>query len=254
MFWRPVTRGLLAAIVVMTLAAVATADLIQKDSADFPANFRYEMDSLPCDVNHDGNSVNDFEALWGAGGTNSVSEGVWSISGKSNLMSSENPGRIWEANSSYFTWANGYTIEARVKILSTTSSPFKVAANPFGTANFGIMRISATGEAFENEAAFADTNSDDFHVFRMAQAASSDLWYLWRDGVLKGTTTVQGFTCPGIPQLWYGNGGAVADASVQVDYVRFTSGAYAPVPEPAATTLLATAMIGLLAYAWRKRK
>lgn len=254
MFWRPVTRGLLAAVVIIGLAGMAAADLIQKDSADFPAKYKYEMDSLPSAVDQDGNSVNDFEALWGAGGANNVSDGIWSISGKSNLMSSEDSGRIWEANQSAFTWTNGYTVEARVKVLSATSFPFKVAANPYGTANFGIIKIGATGEAFENEDPFADSNSDDFHVFRMAQAAGSDLWYLWRDGVLKGTTTGPGFVTPNIPQLWFGNGGSVTDASVQVDYVRFTSGAYAPVPEPATATVLATGLVGLLAYAWRRRK
>lgn len=254
MFWRRVASGLAVVALVGWATGVATADLIGKDSADFPAKFKYEMADLPSAVDQDGNSVNDFQELWGAGGTNSISGDVWSISGKSNLMSSENPSRIWDANQSDLTWANGYTVEARVKILSSTSFPFKVAANPFGTPYFGIMKVSSTGEAFENEDAFADNNSDDFHVFRMAQAAGSNVWYLWRDGVLKGTTTAPGFNCPGIPQLWYGNGGAVADANVQVDYLRFTSGAYAPVPEPATLTLAALGMVGLLAYAWRRRK
>jgi len=31
-------------------------------------------------------------------------------------------------------------------------------------------------------------------------------------------------------------------------------GGFAPVPEPSALVLLGSAMLGLLAYAWRKRK
>ena len=52
------------------------------------------------------------------------------------------------------------------------------------------------------------------------------------------------------PAGGYGLLGSASNAVMTVDYVR----AYAYVPEPGALVLLATGLVSLLAYAWRRRK
>jgi hypothetical protein len=50
---------------------------------------------------------------------------------------------------------------------------------------------------------------------------------------------------------FYGDGGP---ASYDLYYAKVATGAYVPTPEPSACILLVTGLIGLAAYAWRKRK
>ena len=63
-------------------------------------------------------------------------------------------------------------------------------------------------------------------------------------------------TLSGYPQIYFGDGSGTLGGTVDVAYVRFTAGAWAPVasPEPSAMMLLTTGLVSLLAYAWRKRK
>jgi hypothetical protein len=98
-------------------------------------------------------------------------------------------------------------------------------------------------------------NTDDFHTFRVAQAPGAASFSVWRDGVLLSSGLPSGGPWAGAAFNIGDFAGATAGVA-QIDYVRFTPGAYAPVavPEPATISLLASGLIGLLAYAWRKRK
>jgi hypothetical protein len=100
-------------------------------------------------------------------------------------------------------------------------------------------------------------NANDFHVFRIAQLANQDSFSVWRDGALIGSGLTSAYTASDVtPLLYVGQAvaGEAVNGATQVDYIRITSGAYAPVPEPSTIVLLVSAMFGLLAYAWRKRK
>jgi hypothetical protein len=100
----------------------------------------------------------------------------------------------------------------------------------------------------------SNDNSGDYHVFRLTQLPNANSFSAWRDGVLLGSGLTGGMALGS--NLALGSEGSIWRGTANVDYLRFTSGAWAPapIPEPTTLTLLLTGLIGLLAHAWRKRK
>ena len=106
-------------------------------------------------------------------------------------------------------------------------------------------------------------NTDDFHVVRMATDSSVDpddgnyYFHIWRDGTYlgKGRDWMPWHDSPTefVNRLMIGDLSGATAGTFEIDYLRFTDGAFAPVPEPS-TFVLATGVLGLLAYAWRRRK
>ena len=151
--------------------------------------------------------------------------------------------------------STGWTVEFRVRI-GTETAPGKAANGAFGlTTNdgstnagqpFGVgqSKFGAFGNVFDTS-----DNTDDFHVFRLAQDLSDATTYAWRDGVPVGSYA--GFQYNyGTPEMYWGDGsGDIGGPTVLVDYVRFTPGAFEPVPEPMSMMLLAWG-----AVPWLRRK
>lgn len=170
--------------------------------------------------------------------------------------------------------AVGFTVEFSAKIISQASSGTSTRKAPLVclasghtgrydlyVSSFGTMQRQDTGSGTTENLMDTNSNMDDFHVFRIVRepdvGAVTGKAYYYRDGILisdplgvVGLETVSPETL-----LTFGDTSDDMNGSVSIDYVRFdTTGAYAPVPEPSTIALLVTGLIGLLAYAWRKRK
>lgn len=251
----------MAAIAVVgwwTSSANATI-LTTKDSAAF--DYKYEMDAAPDAVDLDSNGTMDFRTTNGgtvSGGTLSMS-----VSGPSGCYTSDTVGQIWPGKATFNT---GYTIEARVKILSATAYGYGLQGIPGPTSvsqpcsELWINTNKLVWNDGPSAIVLADgqDNTDTFHVFRLAQepgvgAPGSAKYSVWRDGILVTDSLSEAFMNGGLERLVFGAFASGNSSTTETDYVRFTVGAYAPVPEPMGIVLLGSSACGLLVYAWRKR-
>ena len=115
----------------------------------------------------------------------------------------------------------------------------------YGTNNTGTVLVSGT-----------DMNTDGFHTYRLAYehnatTPTNSVYHVFRDGVdLTGGTGVARRAGVATTRLIVGDccsgAGAVNTMDIDVQYVRFTPGAFAPIPEPSGAVLTGAAALGLL--------
>jgi hypothetical protein len=154
--------------------------------------------------------------------------------------------------------STGWTLEFRVQIgtdaSEATLGAFGVGVND-GSSNAG-QAFGVGQNQFGSFAGVFDTsdNTDDFHVFRLAQNAASGTTDAWRDGVYVGSYAGNQYNF-GTPEMYWGDGsGDIGGPTVLVDYVRFTPGYFEPVPEPASASLFILGMAGVFRFVVRRRR
>ncbi len=209
------------------------AQLVPANSASF--TYKYEMNYLPEDVSHvdlDGNSVADFSLT---GPHVGVSSGILTIASynENNYFNSDSVGNIWYNNSASYK-ANGYTIEFRAKVLDSPgfAGSFLIGAVPSGSTQNSLLSIKGGATFWGNGGTQLSTasNTDGFHVFRIAQLpnpSGNASYNVWRDGTLLAS----GLSAPvtgSYNRLLFGDASSQIDGMTQVDYVRYTPGVYAP--------------------------
>ncbi|AQT68184.1 hypothetical protein STSP2_01339 [Anaerohalosphaera lusitana] len=221
------------------------------DSQNF--DWKYEMDVQPNNQDLNNSGSDDF---WD-GGALTVSNGVAIGTGDDTYFRTDYGGSIWRDE---ITGA-AFTIEFSVQILETgeegTAGTMGMYARNLETGGGPYLNVARSGQTLINTQATLDLgsqdNTDGQHVFRVAREGDGSVW-VYRDGVMLnpngqpivGDLSVFNNDIFQIGDIWStGHSG-----DYEIDYVRLTDGAYAPVPEPA--TMLLLGLGGMLTL--RKKK
>jgi hypothetical protein len=248
------TLGLLVVGCMLAMAAPAGAAMM--DSADF--TWQYEMVNLPDETNLDGNEPDppgvptmDFTRL--GGGTTTTDGNILTMTDSKMCYYYNNlANQTWQLDPN-ISYANGYTYEARLKVAPGSGSKgISFIASPEENV-WAWLNISSGGQGWGD--ADVDVgeqldNTDVYHVFRVAQALGAATYSVWRDGKLLSDSLGTGFDWD-VDMISFGGYGDHWGGTFEIDYLRFTSGAYAPIPEPGTLVLLAGALMSLLV--WRRR-
>jgi len=247
----------------------ATIDTFaEKDSATF--GYQNEMDVLPTASNLDGNGVNDFEVWFSnasplivptvAGGILTIPESAANGGGFTYQSADGTAGLAWE--NSGITVSTGFTVEFRAAVDTTAGviALIQVAAapNPGSVAyNIGVNSsglIDLPGTSYTNP-----TVDTGFHTYRIAsEGGVANRFYVWIDDVAvygfdDGAAYNNGSSTVNKDQFYFGDGSSSARGELLVDYIRWESGAYAPIPEPNGALLVGLAGIMVAIGRWRRR-
>ena len=236
------TTALLLTVVTVLLASgmcgTASAAIINtKDSADFNT-LSWEGDSVPA-------------AIYGI-----VASPEWTSDGSNNVIVQDGAAGM-AGSSGAFSAANGWTAEWRMKLdvnnLPATVLDGRAALNVHladDSATAGHFQVLAMGRnpanefvVFDNLAGntihFEGGDALQFHTVRLAVEGTggANEIKLYVDGV--EVTSPVGAAGPHNRQWWGDEGAVVSSGTAIVDYFRYdTTGAFAPIPEPATMVLL----------------
>ncbi|MBN1911785.1 MAG: PEP-CTERM sorting domain-containing protein [Pirellulales bacterium] len=138
------------------------------------------------------------------------------------------------------TPSTGYTAEIRAKINSIADSSDDIAYAMLtveGT-QLASLTVRANSVMLYGAGEFSTPNNvGEFHTFRVTQDTDKKLT-VYRDGiVVPGLEDVTGYAYTQ-NYINFGDLGTNTAADVNIDYVGFTKGAYAPVPEPTTWAML----------------
>jgi hypothetical protein len=240
----------LGIVAVLALGAAANADLAQKPWTDF--DHKYDMSSDPTT---DG-------GLYLGGSSTLTTDGSLQVADMTGFYGDDGDGgNIWQGN---FSDNPGYTIETRLKVSSMGVGKYGAWAISASAAEGKWVTVVYIGDSFVSyddqqlgrTTVDTSSNIDAYHVFRATFDTVSGGINLWRDGIKIGDeVTPLGAQSYNANILYLGAAwtGNVAGETL-VDYMAVTPGVWAPVPEPCGITLIVSALVGLLAYAWRKRR
>lgn len=232
---------------VLAGAALSAHAIEARDSSQF--TYKYEMDALPTTEDVDNNSYYDFTginagATWCTLGTGSDSGTItMNMTGGQNLTSSAkegNNGDLWPKLGVHAgELGTGYTVEVRLKVISSTGSKGALVLNAStGDTTQNSWLVFKSGKLAwgfnRNISEIADID-EDWHTYRLVREPGALVHSVWMDGVLLGSNFGDGIGANNLNRLLLGSANNDYAGQVQVDYLRFTKGAYVPVPTPKAS-------------------
>lgn len=257
-FW---TSLFVLSTITLGISKTANADLVAKDSATFA--YKYDMSADPSERDIDGNGTGDFSKFVSSTGSAAgVNGGVLTINGGGDGY--DNRAAYYQSSTAGEAWANsgiaantGFTVEVKLKVDSMIAGRWGTVAMMTGTAgeNYNYLMFRDDGLTWGEKAGptYTTSTTDGFHVYRLAMQAGQ--YSFWKDGSLLGSAMTPSESSA-INLFRLGDDGSSMNGVTEVEYLRFTAGAYAPVatPEPSAIAILATTIASLSAYAWRRRR
>ena len=224
-------------------AAFAEPDLPTRDSSRF--DFKYEMDVLPTDADLDRDGAKDFLYTGGDGSWMTLlQDGVarFDMGSGSRYIISEKvsgvDGGVWRRYAP--TAAEGYTIEVRMRIVSQNKTSTQTIAVGLttceGSGCDSLLSLDTESLGWNKSsdnsripfASFATTNH--FHTYRIAKIPGLSQFALWCDDNFVTNGLNDAFSINDKKRFVFGAIGGAYGSVVDVDYIRFTKGAYAPKP------------------------
>ena len=220
------TIALTLGLAVLVGLQTANAQLSEKSSSDF--DWKYEMIVAPYNEDFDDNSYDDFK------GYNPLDreDGVLTI-GDGASIRGQHADHVW---GNTMTYAAGWTIEMKLRVNAATGpyGGFTIGtALPGSYYDFLNPNLSETSWSLgdDNIVLDSNSNSDNFHEFRLAQLPGKNSITVWRDRYLIASGLTANRTHDDQFWLEVGDVGAQwAGGDTEIDYLRFTSGAWAPIP------------------------
>jgi len=184
-------------------------------------------------------------------------------SGGDALFVADGTSSLWGAQD-YGPDEDGWTLECRVKIDNSADPDqgifnINISQPSHTTAKALYLRIAENKTIWYDEStrgksiavdADANANNDGFHTFRLVcnPWTENGRYFLYRDDELIGDYYRGRHDL--IPEkIWFGDGSGDNAGVIELDYLRFTEGAYA-VPEPSTLVLL---VCGVLMALVRRR-
>ena len=215
-------------------AAQAAADLDRKDSSQFA--YKYEMIALPTAEDVDGGGVVDFTGAgaWLTLGTG-ADVGTIGIDASSNgkyLISNQPVGTAGDGwRSLAASSADGFTIEARVKVTECTGAngAICIEAGPSDSKVYARLNLF-TDKIVWNGTTLANLDATAWHTYRIARAGGTAVHSVFVDGVLVAENLGTGFTYNSstLYRCLLGSPGSGWTGKANVAWLRVDKGAYAP--------------------------
>ena len=214
-------RSNLVTMFLAGLMLASTGAMLQaamKDSADFPYQQNGTLDPNPYLTP---------VGMTDAGG------GILNFDGGDGITATP----TWAAQSANIT-ANGFTVEMRIKVTASGAFTHSFGIMTSNTPKLGWFGVK-TNELFTQygpgEISWGGgPNNDDFHVFRIVNAPGTSTYSIWKDGILLTTAANMLDPYTGV----FLNIGTISAAcgEGQLDYIRWTTGAFEPVRTSDSTT------------------
>ena len=222
----------ICAIAAAGMALGAVSDLPVLDSSKF--EFKYEMDVLPTEQDLDGDGYKDF--IGGGAWLTLQGNGTarFDMHDNANYIKSDtavgHDGCVWQRYAPRSD--TGYTVEVRMRVIELPQGKTMAAALTSSESNCDLVLTFANGsliwgtDSSAKIANFATTNA--FHTYRVARLPSENHYVLWCDGTLVTNSLNDALSNTGLNRLLLGAIGGNFRSLAEVDYLRFTKGAYAP--------------------------
>jgi hypothetical protein len=160
--------------------------------------------------------------------------------------------------SSELSNAAGWTLETRVQTLQNTGDFFGMYFDAEDeTGGLGILLHSTSIDVYKGDFSTYPTpgatialSDNGYHIIGIQVAPGATSGHVWVDGIDSATVALGVNTGVGVA---FGDGSSGSGGQANWDYVNLNAGLY-QVPEPSTLALVISGLVGLLCYAWRKRK
>jgi lysophospholipase L1-like esterase len=185
-------------------------------------------------------------------GAASVSGGILTLDTGSTTMGGSSSGGRWYSaydagevwRESGLSYTAGYTIEIRAKVIAGEElgdKSINLMTAPDSTSSRAVLTLSESQTQFAGLTVDTTSNTDQFHTYRVVQTPGFDAFYVFReDSSGDMAEAFSGVAGSGSgPYFNIGDGSSSFGGKVEIDYIAFTPGAYAPVGVIPCDTFLA---------------